>query len=240
MDLAGAVAACPCQTLDVMRTCVIIPAYNEEQALPLVLKELPRTPETEVIVVDNGSTDRTFAAAQAANVKVVFEPRRGYGRACQAGLRGMAPGAEVIVFLDGDHSDYAEELPLLLAPIERGEADMVVGSRVLQAQAGSLTPQQRLGNWLACRLIAWRFGRRFTDLGPFRAMRADLLKRLAIRDKGFGWNVEMQVKALKAGARVAEIPVRYRPRIGRSKISGTISGSVRAGIAILGTIARYW
>ena len=221
--------------------CVIIPVYNEAQALPLVLKELPRHLAQEVIVVDNGSTDGTFASAQAAKVKVMFEPRRGYGRACQAGMLALPAGCEVVVFLDGDHSDYPEDLPALLAPIERGEADLVIGSRVLgHAQPGSLTPQQRVGNWLACRLIGLRFGRAFTDLGPFRAVRRGPLQALAMRDPTFGWNVEMQMKALKAGLRVAEVPVRYRPRIGTSKISGTLSGTLRASAKILFTLARYW
>ena len=224
-----------------MNVSVIIPAYNEEEALPRVLKALPRTPAVDVVVADNGSTDRTFAVAQAAQAKVVFEPRRGYGRACQAGLRAIAPESEVIVFLDADCSDDPEDLPALLAPLERGEADLVIGSRVLgHAAPGSLTPPQRFGNWLACRLIGRRFRRRFTDLGPFRAIRRHSLKVLDLRDPTFGWNVEMQMKALKAGVRVVEVPVRYRPRIGQSKISGTVTGTIRAGAAILLTIARYW
>ncbi|MBI3088168.1 MAG: glycosyltransferase family 2 protein [Candidatus Omnitrophica bacterium] len=224
-----------------MKVAVIIPVYNEEQALPHVLREIPRTLVHEILVVDNGSTDGTFRAAQAAQVKVLFEPRRGYGRACQSGLRHVSPEADVVVFLDGDHSDYPEDLPALLAPLERHEADLVIGSRVLGgAQPGSLTPQQRFGNRLACRLIALRFGRRFTDLGPFRAVRRASLPALALRDTAFGWNVEMQLKALKAGLRIVEVPVRYRPRIGRSKISGTMLGTLRAGLSILGMIARHW
>ncbi len=224
-----------------MHVSVIIPVYNEERALPAVLKELPRSHVSEVIVVDNGSTDRTFAAAQAANVKVVFEPRRGYGQACQAGLRVLPPDTEIVVFLDGDHSDYPDDLPHLLAPIVHGDADVVIGSRVLgHAERGALLPQQRLGNWVACRLIAWRFGRRFTDLGPFRAIRRQALARLSLQDPTFGWNVEMQVKALKQHLNIVEVPVRYRPRIGQSKISGTMSGTMRAGIAILGMIFRHW
>lgn len=224
-----------------MNVSVIIPAYNEEQALPLVLQELPRSQVSEVIVVDNGSTDRTFAVAQAAQVKVVFEPRRGYGRACQAGVRVVSPASEVVVFLDGDHSDYPDDLLALLAPIERGEADLVIGSRVLgQAAPGSLTPQQRAGNWLACSLIAMRRRRRFSDLGPFRAIRQDRLRELGVRDPAFGWNVEMQLKALKAGLRIVEVPVRYRRRIGRSKISGTILGTIRAGVGILSTVVKNW
>lgn len=224
-----------------MKVSVIIPAYNEEAALPRVLQEISRKDVSQLIVVDNGSTDRTFSVAQAAGATVVWEPRRGYGQACQSGFRALAGDAEVVVFLDGDHSDYPEDLPALLSPIERDEADLVIGSRVLgHALPGSLTPQQRFGNWLACRLIAWRWGRRFTDLGPFRAIRREALERLALRDRRFGWNVEMQVKALRANLRIVEIQVRYRPRIGRSKISGTIIGTIRAGIGILGTIFMYW
>ena len=224
-----------------MKITIVIPTYNEEAALPAVLGELPRTPEADVVVVDNGSTDRTFEVAQAAQVKVIHEPRRGYGQACQAGLRAIRPESEVIVFLDGDHSDYPEDLPMLLAPIERGEADLVIGSRILgSAQPGSLTPQQRFGNWLATRLLAWRFGRRLTDLGPFRAIRTSALLQLRMRDVRFGWNVEMEMKALKAGLRVLEVPVRYRPRIGQSKISGTALGTILAGVDIMMTIAKYW
>ena len=224
-----------------MRVSVIIPAYNEEAALPLVIREIPRTRVHEIIVADNGSTDRTFAIAQAERVKVVFEPRRGYGQACQAGLHALSPETDVIVFLDADHSDYPSDLPLLLDPIARGEADLVIGSRVLgEAAAGSLPPHQRFGNWLACRLIGLRFRQQFTDLGPLRAIRIEALKMLALQDRAFGWNVEMQMKALKAKLRVKEVPVRYRARIGRSKISGTISGSLHAGIAILTMVARHW
>lgn len=224
-----------------MNVSVIIPAYNEEDALPLVLREIPRDQVQEIIVVDNGSTDRTFAVAQAAQAKVVFEPRRGYGQACQAGLHAVSTQADILVFLDGDYSDYPEDLPALLRPIEYDQADLVIGSRVLgQPEAGSLTPQQRLGNWLSCRLMAVRFGKRFTDLGPFRAIRRSALMQLKLRDPAFGWNVEMQLAALKAGFRVMEVPVRYRKRLGRSKISGTVMGTVRAGLGILGTIVRYW
>jgi glycosyltransferase involved in cell wall biosynthesis len=224
-----------------MKISVIIPAYNEEQALGQVLRELPKEPNLDVVVVDNGSTDRTFMVAQAAHAKVAYEPRRGYGQACQTGLRMIAPESEVVVFLDGDHSDFPEELPKLVGPIERGEADFVIGSRTLgQAQPGSLTPQQRFGNWLACRLIALRFGRRFSDLGPFRAIRRSVLEQLHLQDRGFGWNVEMQLTAIKAKLRIMEVTVRYRPRVGQSKISGTLPGTVRASLAILGMVARHW
>lgn len=224
-----------------MKVSIVIPVYNEEQALPLVLKEIPRDHTHQIIVVDNGSTDGTFAAAQRGNVLVVEEPRRGYGSACLAGLLVVAPDTDVVVFLDGDHSDYSEELPLLLAPIVEGRADLVIGSRVLgSAEPGSLTPHQRFGNWLACKLLAMRFGATLTDLGPFRAIRRSALQEMRMQDIGFGWNVEMQAKALKAKLRIVEVPVRYRPRIGQSKISGTVMGSLRAATAILTTIAKYW
>lgn len=224
-----------------MNVSVIIPACNDEDALPLVLRTLPREVVQDVVVVDNGSTDRTFAVAQAANVKVVFEPRRGYGQACQSGVRAIAPESDVVVFMDGGHADDPADLPALLAPIAEGRADVVIGSRVLgHAEPGSLTPQQRVGNWLACRLLAWRFGQRFTDLGPLRAIRREVLVRLQLRTPGIGWLMEMQVKALRARLRIVEVPVRYRRRMGRSNVSGTLVGSVRAGVAMLSIAFRYW
>jgi len=197
-----------------------------------------------VVVVDNGSTDATAQVARQDGATVVHEPRAGYGRACLAGLASLASLAtldsavDVVAFMDADHSDYPEELPKLVAPILEGRADFVIGSRVRQAQAGSLTPQQRVGNWLACRLLRWCFGQTYTDLGPFRAIRRQALDRLGMRDQTFGWTVEMQAKAARAGLRVIEVPVRYRPRIGRSKISGTVSGTIRAGVGILSAICK--
>ena len=219
---------------------VIIPALNEEEGLRATLAEIPRDIVFDIIVVDNGSTDRTAEVARAAGARVVPEPRRGYGQACLTGLAALSPTADTIVFLDADHSDHPEEIAQLVAPIQRDEADLVIGSRVLGgALPGSLTPQQRVGNWLACRLIAARWGARYTDLGPFRAIRRDALETLQMQDTAFGWTVEMQIKAAKHGCRIMEVPVRYRPRIGRSKISGTWQGSVRAGATILSTIARH-
>ncbi|PIQ84799.1 MAG: hypothetical protein COV75_00335 [Candidatus Omnitrophica bacterium CG11_big_fil_rev_8_21_14_0_20_63_9] len=153
-------------------------------------------------------------------------------------MAALGSDIDTIVFLDGDHSDYPEEIPMLLAPIERGEADLVIGSRVARAQRGSLTLPQRFGNRLACFLIHRLFGVRYTDLGPFRAIRRDALERLKMQDQGFGWTVEMQAKAARHRLRTGEVPVRYRRRIGRSKISGTISGTIRAGTAILSTIGK--
>jgi glycosyltransferase involved in cell wall biosynthesis len=219
---------------------VVIPALDEERSLPLVLAALPRGPR--VVVVDNGSSDGTARVAARAGAKVVAEPRRGYGRACLAGLAHLSGSPPAVVaFLDGDYSDDPGELPGLVAPILEDRADLVIGSRVLgRVERGALQPQQRLGNWLACALIHGLYGRRFTDLGPFRALRWDALRRLALSDPDFGWNVEMQVKALRRGLRVVEVPVRYRPRrVGSSKISGTLSGTVRAGYKILYTVLRH-
>jgi glycosyltransferase involved in cell wall biosynthesis len=223
-----------------MRVALIIPARNEVQALGRVLAELPRArlKGVDVIVVDNGSTDGTADVARQAGARVVSEPTprdRPGGRAGN-GARGEA--AEIVAFMDADHSDHPEELPTLLAPITAGRADLVIGSRVARAQPGSLTLQQRFGNRLACALLRWAFGYRYTDLGPFRAIRRDALEALEMRDRAFGWTVEMQAKAARDRLRVEEVPVSYRRRIGRSKISGTVHGTVRAGIAILSTIAR--
>jgi glycosyltransferase involved in cell wall biosynthesis len=220
---------------------VIIPVLNEEQGLARVLDDLPRERVQEIIVVDNGSTDGSAAVAAARGATVVAEPRRGYGRACSAGIaraRGRPPG--IVVFLDGDYSDDPRELPDLVAPIDAGEADLVIGSRVRGRRArGALLPQARAGNFVATALIRILYGHRCTDLGPFRAIRWESLERLGMRDETYGWTAEMQVKAVKRGLRVAEIPVRYRPRIGTSKITGPLSGSLRAGWKILWTIARH-
>jgi glycosyltransferase involved in cell wall biosynthesis len=219
---------------------VIIPAYNEGASLPLVLAELPRRRVGTVIVVDNGSEDDTAAVARRGGARVVREERRGYGRACLAGLAAAAElRPEIVAFLDGDHSDHPEELPRLLAPIEAGEADLVIGSRVRgRREPGALLPQARAGNLVAVILIRWLYGFRYTDLGPFRAIRWAALERLRMRDTGFGWTVEMQVRALQEGLRVREVPVGYRRRVGTSKITGTLRGTVGAGRGILGTIHR--
>ena len=221
-----------------MRVAVIIPARNEAAALRQVLAEIPRAFVHEILVVDNGSTDGTAEVARSAGARVIREPVAGYGRACLSGLSALDPTVEIVAFLDGDHSDYPAELPALLSPIAEGRADLVIGSRVARAQAGSLTLQQRLGNRFACALMRRCFGASYTDLGPFRAIRRSALGRLKMRDRACGWTVEMQAKAARCGLRVVEVPVRYRPRIGRSKISGTFAGTVRAGAAILATIGR--
>jgi glycosyltransferase involved in cell wall biosynthesis len=217
---------------------VIIPAFNEEEAIGHVLDEIPPS-VAQVVVVDNGSTDATAAVAQAHGAAVVAEPTRGYGQACLAGI-AILESTDIVVFLDGDYSDYPEEMPLLTEPIVNGEVDLVIGSRVLgQRERGALLPQARFGNWLSTRLIRLFFGVSFTDLGPFRAIRYDALLRLKMADRDFGWTVEMQVKAARLSLRCAEVPVRYRKRIGVSKISGTLMGSLRAGHKILLTIFRY-
>ncbi|MBS1842763.1 MAG: glycosyltransferase family 2 protein, partial [Acidobacteria bacterium] len=194
----------------------------------------------EVIVVDNGSTDRTAQVAKSFGTRVLRESERGYGAACLRGIKALGPEIDVVVFLDGDYSDYPEEMEELVAPIADNVADFVVGSRTLLAQSRkALSFQQRFGNGLATRLVQWRFGFRYTDLGPFRAIRRDALDSLRMRDRGFGWTVEMQMKAACAGLRIQEVPVRYRSRVGRSKVSGTVRGAVGAGTKILYTIARH-
>jgi hypothetical protein len=224
---------------------VVIPAFNEEQALPLVLRDLP--PVGCVIVVNNGSTDRTQQVAEQAGAVVVTEPRRGYGTACLAGLSALQrridagqAAPRVVVFVDADYSDYPEQLPELVRPILAGQADFVLGSRLLgEREPGAMPAQSFYGNRLACWLMKWLFDAGYTDLGPFRAISYPHLLQLEMVDTNFGWTVEMQIKAAKKKLRVLELPVRYRCRIGSSKISGTLRGSVAAGSKILYAIARY-
>jgi glycosyltransferase involved in cell wall biosynthesis len=224
---------------------VIIPALNEEQSLPLVLADLP--PVGQVIVVDNGSDDATAEAAARGGATVVAEPQRGYGAACLRGLaaiadrvRGGHSPPQVVVFLDADYSDHPELLPQLVEPILQGHAELVLGSRLLgRREPGAMPPQSVFGNQLACFLMRWLFGARYTDLGPFRAIAYPALCDLEMIDCNFGWTIEMQIKAVRAGLRIQEVPVPYRRRVGHSKISGTVAGSIRAGVKILWTIARY-
>ena len=224
------------QTVD-----VVIPALDEELALPRVLSEVPRALVRRVVVADNGSTDRTVEVAEAAGAEVVHEPERGYGAACLRALAHLAVDPpDIVVFLDGDYSDHPGELPALVDPILRGAADLVIGSRVTGAlEPGALTVQQRVGNAIACRALGWMYGVQYTDLGPFRAIRWTTLEALQMRDRNFGWTVEMQIKAAKRRVRYAEVPVSYRARIGVSKISGTLRGSVTAGAKILWLLGRY-
>lgn len=225
---------------DTPRVGVIVPALNEEKAIELVLCEIPRNAVDQVIVVDNGSTDHTARKAASCGAEVIFEPKRGYGAACQAGIESLASDTDIVVFLDADHSDYPEEIEALTLPIAQNRADFVIGSRTLRASSRRvLSWRQSWGNRLATTLIRWCFGYRYTDLGPFRAIRRRALELLCIKDRGYGWTVEMQIKAAGAGLRVMEVPVRYRPRIGHSKISGSLKGSIFAGAKILSTIGRY-
>ena len=224
---------------------VIIPALDEEDAIVRVLGDLPKPGREvegvvyDIVVVDNGSIDRTRSRAAEMGARVVHEPRRGYGQACLAGLAAL-DGPDIVLFLDGDYSDYPEEAEMLLAPIRQQAADLVIGSRVLgERESGALLPQARAGNALATTLIRLLYRVRYTDLGPFRAIRYTTLQQLQMADTDFGWTVEMQVKAARQGLRIAEVPVRYRKRIGKSKISGTLMGTVRAGHKILWTIFRH-
>ena len=215
----------------------VIPALDEERAIGRVLDALPAWVD-EVVVVDNGSSDATAAVARGRGTRVVAEPARGYGAACLAGIAAL-DGAEVVVFLDADFSDHAEEMDRLVDPIVAGEAELVIGSRVLgHSEPGALTAQQRIGNRVACVLMRAFWGARYTDLGPFRAIRRDALARLAMRDRDFGWTVEMQIEAARLGLRVREAPTSYRRRVGVSKISGTLIGTLRAGLKIVYVILR--
>jgi glycosyltransferase involved in cell wall biosynthesis len=223
---------------------VIIPAYNEEDAIEKVIREISKEIVSEVVVVNNGSTDNTENTARQAGATVLSEPVAGYGRACLKGMAYLAqskPATDIVVFLDGDYSDYPEEISMLLAPILENNADLVIGSRALgKRERGSMTPQQVFGNWLATHLLKILYGVKFTDLGPFRAIKYEKLVELNMLDKNYGWTVEMQLKAAKIGLRCVEVPVRYRKRIGISKVSGTVKGTVMAGYKIITTIFKYW
>lgn len=221
---------------------VIIPAYNEADSIAQVIREIPKS-VSEIVVVNNNSTDDTAKTAVKAGATVLNETNMGYGYACLCGMHYVAQQPDrpdIIVFIDGDYSDYPEELTKIVAPIIEQNIDFVVGARVKEKrEIGSMTPQQIFGNWLATFLMKLFFGATFTDLGPFRAIKYDKLLSLEMEDKTYGWTVEMQLKALKKKLTYIEVPVRYKKRIGISKVSGTVKGSIFAGIKILGWIFKY-
>lgn len=220
---------------------VIIPAFNEEKSIGKVINDIPKEWIDHVIVVNNGSTDNTPDCAKEHGAIVLDEPRKGYGYACLLGIQKAEElNCEIIVFLDGDYSDYPEEIPKVLEPILEGNIDMVIGSRVLgKREKGSLTPQQVFGNWLATKLIRIFYGGKFTDLGPFRAIKTEKLQALKMADKTYGWTIEMQIKALKNKFSYCEVPVNYKKRIGVSKVSGTVKGTILAGIKIISAVFKY-
>jgi hypothetical protein len=220
---------------------VIIPAFNEARAIGRVIGDIPADLATEVVVVNNASTDETVRNARAAGATVLREERRGYGWACLRGLDyARAQRPDVVVFLDGDYSDHPDEMPRLVEPILSGGADFVLGSRMLgNREPGAMLPQAVIGNRVACLAMRLVWGVRYTDLGPFRAIRFDALEALGVGDTTFGWTIEMQIKAARAGLRTLEVPVSYRRRVGVSKVTGTVSGTLKASAKILWTIARY-
>jgi glycosyltransferase involved in cell wall biosynthesis len=224
---------------------VIIPAYNEEESIGEVINDIPKELVSEIVVVNNNSTDKTTTNAESAGATVVNEMQMGYGYACLKGIKyaeslGENERPDIIVFLDGDYSDYPEDIGELVKPIIEDDIDMVIGSRTLgNVEKGALLPQQVFGNWMAITLISFLYGLKFTDLGPFRAIKFNKLLELNMVDKTYGWTVEMQVKAAKQKFRCIEVPVNYRKRIGVSKITGTVSGSIKAGYKILWTIFKY-
>jgi len=221
---------------------VIIPAYNEQDSIANVIHDIPKI-VTETIVISNNSTDSTEINAKNAGATVLTENRKGYGYACLKGMEYIAQQKtkpNIIVFLDGDYSDYPEQLTELVTPIIQDNIDFVVGARVKKLrEPGAMTPQQVFGNWLATFLMKLFFGAKFTDLGPFRAIKYNKLLALEMQDKTYGWTVEMQLKALKQKLTYTEIPMKYRNRIGVSKVSGTVKGTIFAGIKILGWIFKY-
>ncbi len=221
---------------------VIIPAYNEADSIALVINDIPSI-VNEIIVVNNNSTDKTAEVAEKAGATVLFQPQMGYGYACLKGMGYVATLSEkpdIIVFMDGDYSDYPEQLIEIVKPIIENNTDFVIGARVRSLQEkGSMTPQQHFGNWLATSLMRILFSAKFTDLGPFRAIKYEKLLDLNMQDKTYGWTIEMQLKALKQNLTYIEVPLKYKKRIGISKVSGTIKGSIFAGVKILGWIFKY-
>lgn len=226
-------------------TVVIIPAFNEENAVGKVVRDIPKEWVDEIIVVNNNSTDKTSEAAEKEGATVLFEEVKGYGNACLKGIEYLKNqrknSTEIVVFIDADYSDYPEEMVQLIQPIQEGKVDMVIGSRALGSkEAGSMTIPQIFGNWLATTLMRIMFGAKFTDLGPFRAIRYSSLLALDMQDRTYGWTVEMQVKAVRQGLSYCELPVNYRNRIGFSKISGTVKGTILAGYKIITTLFKYF
>jgi glycosyltransferase involved in cell wall biosynthesis len=223
-----------------MQTALIIPALNEEPVIGVMLDAVPRLLYRIVVVADNGSTDRTGEIAAAHGAKVVREIERGYGAACLRAMQALPPEIQAVVFMQADLSEYPEEATLLLAPIESGQADIVIGTRTKGTAApGSLLPHQEFGNWLATGLIRILYGFRYSDLGPFRAIRRDVLEKLQMRERNYGWTIEMQVRAIEEGLQIMEVPVRYRPRAaGVNKVSGNLKASLMAGYKIISTVLR--
>jgi len=223
---------------------VIIPAYNEEESIGFVVNDIPKQLVSEIIVCNNNSSDNTVAVAKSAGATVVDQPKKGYGSACLKGMeyissKPIAEQPDVVVFLDGDYSDHPEEMEGMLKEIAENGIDLVIGSRALgNKESGAMTPQQVFGNWLATTLLKLFYNYEFTDLGPFRAIKWDKLKDLGMQDPDFGWTVEMQARAARAKLKCKEIPVSYRKRIGVSKISGTLKGTILAGHKILWTIFK--
>lgn len=227
-------------TLTPPRIALVIPALDEETSIGAVIASVDRRLVQQIVVGDNGSEDRTAQIAAEHGAEVVRVPERGYGAACAGALTRVGEAIDIVVFADADGSDDLGEIQMLIAPIIDDTADLVIGSRSAgRVERGALTPQQRIGNRLATLLIAILYGHRYTDLGPFRAIRRTTLEKIAMQDRRYGWTVEMQMRALQIGARVVEVPVTYRKRTGRSKISGTISGVAKAAYWILATIWKY-
>lgn len=218
-----------------------MPALNEEASLRVVLPQIASLAPGQVIVGDNGSTDATADVARSFGAEVVYEPRRGYGAACWAAMQRIRPDIEVVLFVDADASDDLTRAIELVRPILENRADLVIATRDAESvESGALSPQQRFGNWLATRLMWLRWGYRYRDLGPFRAIRKSSLDQIAMQDRAFGWTVEMQIRALQERLRIEQVSVHYKRRIGQSKIGGTIRGSMKAGYWILSTIGRHW
>ena len=231
----------PREGKDYGRVAAVMPALNEAESLRRLLPELARFGLGQIIVGDNGSTDETARVVQENGGILAHEPRRGYGAACWAAMQKLGDDIEVVLFLDADSSDDLTHLPDLVEPILRNEADLVIATRdAPTVEKGALSRQQRFGNWLATCLIHSRWGFRYRDLGPFRAIGRQALERINMRDRAFGWTVEMQIRALQEHLRIKQTSVHYKRRIGRSKIGGTLCGSIRAGYWILTTIARHW